>query len=80
MHTCSAEKLRCRYDMRNITIQRYPRYFLYGVIQKTNNFICLHTKFIYLYLNKQHHRVKYFRQSMFVFSGFLLKFEQIQDI
>ena len=53
--------------------QRYPRYFLYGVIQKTNNFICLHTSplLLYdLYLNKQYHRV----------TKILLKFEQMQDI
>ena len=44
------KKLRCRYDEKNITIQQYPRYFLYGVIQKTNNFICLYASPLLIYI------------------------------
>ena len=44
------EKLRCRYDMRKISRYNDIHDFLYGVIQKTNNFICLHTSPLIIYI------------------------------
>ena len=78
------EKLRSRYDMRKLSQYNDIHDISCMVLFRKHTilFVYIHhsSKYIYSYLNKQHHQVKYFKPSLFIFDGFLLKFEQIQDI
>ena len=59
------EKLRCRYDMRKI----------YCMVLFRKQTIL----FVYI-LNKQHHQVKYFSPSLFIFDGNLSKYKIFRNV